>query len=65
MSLTERACAVRVTVVNLSVLKNNRATAVRYSTLTAVCHALDCQPGDLVTVTTNADASDMAVRDST
>ncbi|MCI3921798.1 helix-turn-helix domain-containing protein [Paenibacillus sp. TRM 82003] len=40
-----------VTVVNLSVLKNDRARAVRFSTLTAVCDALQCQPGDLFTVT--------------
>jgi putative transcriptional regulator len=51
MTLTEVARAVGVTVVNLSVLKNNRARAVRYSTLTALCDALDCQPGDLFSVT--------------
>ena len=50
MTLTELAQAVGVTVVNLSVLKNNRAKAVRFSTLTAVCEALGCQPGDLFTV---------------
>ena len=36
-----------VTVVNLSVLKNDRAKAIRFSTLTALCEALQCQPGDL------------------
>lgn len=41
---------VGVTPVNLSVLKNNRAKAVRFSTLTALCQALDCQPGDLFSV---------------
>ena len=51
MTLTELAGLVGVTVVNLSVMKNNRAKAVRYSTLTAVCDALGCQPGDLFTVT--------------
>ena len=50
MTLTELAGVVGVTVVNLSVLKNNRAKAVRYSTLTAVCDALACQPGDLLSV---------------
>jgi putative transcriptional regulator len=50
MTLTELAGVVGVTVVNLSVLKNNRAKAVRYSTLTAICDALACQPGDLFTV---------------
>ena len=51
MTLTELANRVGVTVVNLSVLKNDRARAVRFSTLTAVCDALDCQPGDLFSVT--------------
>jgi len=50
MTLTELAERVGVTVVNLSVLKNGRAKAVRFSTLTAICRALDCQPGDLLTV---------------
>ena len=38
---------VGITPVNLSVLKNNRAKAVRFSTLAALCTALDCQPGDI------------------
>lgn len=50
MTLTELADRVGVTVVNLSVLKNGRAKAVRFSTLTAICHTLDCQPGDLLSV---------------
>lgn len=50
MTLTELADRVGVTVVNLSVLKNGRARAVRFSTLTAICRALDCQPGDLLRV---------------
>jgi putative transcriptional regulator len=48
MSLTELAEQVGVTVVNLSVLKNGRARAVRFSTLTALCEALRCNPGDLL-----------------
>ena len=50
--LTVAALAERigVTVVNISVLKNQRAKAVRFSTLTALCDALDCQPGDLFSV---------------
>lgn len=48
MTLTELADRAGVTVVNLSVLKNGRARAVRFSTLTALCEALDCQPGDLL-----------------
>jgi putative transcriptional regulator len=49
MTLTELAERVDVTIVNLSVLKNGRARAVRFSTLTALCEALECQPGDLLT----------------
>jgi putative transcriptional regulator len=48
LTLTELAEQVDVTVVNLSVLKNGRARAIRFSTLTALCEALDCQPGDLL-----------------
>jgi putative transcriptional regulator len=48
MTLIELAERVNVTVVNLSILKNGRARAVRFSTLTALCEALDCQPGDLL-----------------
>ena len=47
MTLTELAQRVGVTVVNLSILKNDRAKAVRFSTLTRICDALGCQPGDL------------------
>ncbi|HEX3931954.1 MAG TPA: helix-turn-helix transcriptional regulator [Nocardioides sp.] len=50
MTLTELAERAGVTVVNLSVLKNGRARAVRFSTLTAVCRVLQCQPGDLLSV---------------
>ena len=48
MTLTELAELVDVTVVNLSVLKNGRARAVRFSTLAAICAALSCQPGELL-----------------
>jgi putative transcriptional regulator len=48
LTLTELAEQVDVTVVNLSVLKNGRARAIRFSTLTALCDALGCQPGDLL-----------------
>lgn len=50
MTLTELAERVGVTVVNLSVLKNGRAKAVRFSTLTQVCRVLECQPGDILSV---------------
>ena len=52
MTLAELAERAGVTVVNLSVLKNGRARAVRFSTLTAICQVLDCQPGDLLSVRT-------------
>lgn len=48
LTLTELAQRVDVTVVNLSILKNGRARAVRFSTLTALCDVLGCQPGDLL-----------------
>ena len=48
MTLTGLADKVGVTVVNLSVLKNGRARAIRFSTLAALCRVLDCQPGDLL-----------------
>ena len=48
MSLGELAQKVDVTMANLSILKNNRARAVRFSTLEAICKALDCQPGDIL-----------------
>ncbi|MDH3301858.1 MAG: helix-turn-helix transcriptional regulator [Acidimicrobiia bacterium] len=51
LSLTELADEVGITVVNLSVLKNDRAKAIRFSTLTALCEVLDCEPGDLITLT--------------
>jgi putative transcriptional regulator len=57
MTLTQLADEVGVTVVNLSILKNGRAKAIRFSTLTAICHALDCTPGDLLTCREPADRS--------
>ncbi|MGY0231946.1 helix-turn-helix domain-containing protein [Longispora urticae] len=50
MTLTELAHRMNISLPNLSILKNGRARAVRFSTLTALCEALDCQPGDLFTV---------------
>ncbi|MGP3754004.1 putative transcriptional regulator [Streptomyces sp. LamerLS-316] len=49
MTLTELSARVGITVVNLSVLKNGRAKAVRFSTLSRICDVLECQPGDLIT----------------
>lgn len=48
MSLSQLSEQVDVTIANLSVLKTNKAKAVRFSTLEAVCRALDCQPGDIL-----------------
>ncbi len=48
VSLTELSEAVGITMANLSILENNKARAVRLSTLEALCRALDCQPGDLL-----------------
>jgi putative transcriptional regulator len=48
MSLTELAAAVGITLANLSVLKTGKAKAIRFSTLEAICRALDCQPGELL-----------------
>lgn len=48
MSLCELAQRVDITMANLSILKNNKARAVRFSTLEAICKALDCQPGDIL-----------------
>jgi putative transcriptional regulator len=48
MTLTELAERVGITIVNLSILKTGKARAIRFSTLEAICEALDCQPGDLL-----------------
>jgi putative transcriptional regulator len=50
MTLAELAERAGISTVNLSILKNGRARAIRFSSLTAVCRVLDCQPGDLLTV---------------
>lgn len=48
MGLTELSEKVDITMANLSILKNNKAKAIRFSTLAAICKALDCQPGDIL-----------------
>jgi putative transcriptional regulator len=48
ISLTELSEEVGITIANLSILKNNKAKAIRFTTLEAICEALDCQPGDLL-----------------
>jgi putative transcriptional regulator len=51
MTLTELSQRVGVSIVNLSVLKNDRARAIRFSTLSAICDVLDCSVGELLVVT--------------
>lgn len=48
MSVTQLASEIDITMANLSILKNNKAKAVRFTTLEAICRALDCQPGDIL-----------------
>lgn len=48
MSVTELAEKVGITMANISVLKNGKAKAIRFSTLEAICRALECQPGDIL-----------------
>lgn len=49
MTLVELSRRVGVATVNLSLLKNNHAKAIRFTTLDAICEALDCEPGDIIT----------------
>lgn len=51
IGLTELSEKVGITLANLSILKNSRARAIRFSTLDAICQALDCQPGDILEFT--------------
>ena len=57
MTLTELAAAVDISLANLSILKTGKARAIRFSTLEAICRALDCQPGDLLTVVAEDDSA--------
>lgn len=50
LTLTQLADQVGLTLANLSVLKNGHARAIRFTTLTAICEVLDCQPGDILSV---------------
>ena len=53
MSVTELTEKVGITMANLSILKNGKAKAIRFSTLEAICKALDCQPGDIMEYSNN------------
>lgn len=55
MSVTELSEKVGITMANLSILKNGKAKAIRFSTLEAICEALDCQPGDILEYRKNED----------
>jgi putative transcriptional regulator len=55
MTLTELAARADITIANLSILKNDRARAVRFSTLTTLCEVLRCQPGDLLSCAPDPD----------
>lgn len=55
MSLGELSDRVGITLANLSILKNNRAKAIRFSTLDAICEALECQPSDILEFVPNED----------
>lgn len=56
MTLTELASKANITVANLSTLKNDRARAIRFSTLTVLCDILGCQPGDLLSYDSGHDS---------
>lgn len=58
MSLNELSERVGITLANLSILKNNKAKAIRFSTLDAICKALDCQVGDLLKYEEDTDGTD-------
>jgi len=58
ISASDLAARVGITLPNLSILKNNKAKAVRFSTLEAICRALNCQPGDLLEYVPSAEGED-------
>lgn len=64
MSVTELADKVGITIANLSILKNGKARAMRFSTLEAICNALDCQPGDILEYRNDAKPAEHAAGDA-
>ena len=58
MTLTELAERIDITLANLSILKTGKARSIRFSTLEAICTALDCQPGDLLEFRPDSDAAE-------
>lgn len=63
MTLTELSEKIGIALPNLSILKTGKARAIRFSTLEAICGALQCQPGDLLEFTTTTDPRDTAHED--
>ena len=59
MTLTELSERIGITLANLSILKTGKARAVRFSTLEAICEALQCQPGDILEFTTDVPLEDV------
>ena len=57
MTLTELSHAVDITMANLSILKTGKAKAIRFSTLEAICTVLDCQPGDILSFTSEGETA--------
>lgn len=62
MTLTTLASRVGLTLANLSILKTNKARAIRFSTLEALCRELNCQPGDLLVWTPEEDAAESSMK---
>ncbi|KUO73486.1 MAG: XRE family transcriptional regulator [Desulfosporosinus sp. BRH_c37] len=60
IGLSELAAKIDITLANLSILKNNKAKAVRFSTLESICRALDCQPGDILEFTPDVNLGGIA-----
>lgn len=64
MSVNDFAAAIDITPVNVSVLKNGRAKAIRFSTLDAICRVLECQPGDILVWVPEEDAATLGILDA-
>ncbi len=63
MSASELASRMGITLSNLSILKNNRAKAIRFSTLNSICKVLECQPGDILEYEEGEDEEDSIIDD--
>jgi len=63
ISASDLSSKVGITLSNLSILKNNKAKAIRFSTLNSICKALDCQPGDIIEYVESPDDDDIIVED--